>query len=66
MNTATSTPTNSVGHHIEAYTDALGWKPCTHPVATREEAEELLTKFDRKTHRVYHALTGYTLADQKA
>ena len=59
-------PTNSCGYHIERYTDALGWKPCTHPVTIREEAEQLLTKFDRKTHRVYTALIGYTLADQKA
>ena len=61
-----STPTNACGYHVEAYTDALGWKPCTNPVATHEEAEELLAKFDRKTHRVYTALIGYTLADQKA
>ena len=59
-------PTNSRGHQVEAYTDALGWKPCTNPVDTREEAEQLLAKFDRKTHRVFPALTGFTLADLKA
>lgn len=64
--TLTSTPTNSVGFHIEAYSHALGWKPCTHPVATREEAEQFLTKFDSQTHRVYDALIGYTLSDLKA
>ena len=58
--------TNTSGWCIEHYTHAGGWKPCTHPVTIREEAEQLLTKFDRKTHRVYTALFGYTLADQKA
>lgn len=58
--------TNTCGFHVEAYTHEVGWKPCTHPVATREEADELLAKFDRKAHRVYTAIIGYTLADQKA
>ena len=47
--------TNTYGWNVEAYTHAGGWKPCTEPVPTREEAEELLAKFDRKTHRVYVA-----------
>ena len=54
-------PTNSCGFHIEHFTDALGFKPCTHPVATRKEVEKQFKQFDPMNHRIYTALIGYTL-----
>ena len=59
-------PTNSCGFHVESYTHELGWKPCSAPVATREEADAQLAELDRDTHRVYTAIVGYTLANLKA